>query len=31
MLFAFTVAKHVKSNAIVYARTARPWASEPAR
>jgi phosphoribosylaminoimidazolecarboxamide formyltransferase/IMP cyclohydrolase len=32
LLFAFTVAKHVKSNAIVYAKDgARPSASAPAR
>ena len=29
MLFAWTVAKHVKSNAIIYVKDGRPWASGP--
>ncbi len=31
LLFAFRVAKHVKSNAIVYAKAVPPWASAPGR
>ena len=31
LLFAWKVAKHVKSNAIVYVKDARPWAWGPGR
>ena len=31
MLLAFTIGKHVKSNAIIYVKDGRPPASAPAR